>query len=622
MLNYNDDDIIPPIVDLVVTQNDNSKVLTSLNRLVPHIVIELREQAATHLAAAHTTTASSSTNNTTTTWLGRTNESNENEIVHTVSKQHSHENAPDRNGKTPISPTEPSPPPPNNDTLTTPIPQPPSPPPFTSPGTYITIYIPEKTNLVCDLAAGSIAVTGKVEGDVRFSTHGNIAVTKLRGHTISLTTKHSNHHHSIFVSQLLEAQTMVLQCHGGGRLRAQQLHGHSIAITTTTHDDDNTGNRDDDAMGRGDTTATSSSNATRTPGEPVAAAAAALHKLDDDDEGSVVDISSLFVSGGGGATITVDNRTEHSSEKDHHQQHHTAPLQPRRAVRVKSHHGPVKVNVSHGKRPTQVNPFTGTTYPMVELGGVNGSCEVSIQDTYLPDDGDDVDHWASCLIHVDSLAPDTVSLVTADQGNIAVTVDRKVESDLRLASLSDSTCLLEAGALLAEEDDGTLLTSVLRNLAILRPDRPTRAMPRDDGIAINTKAFTPRPENAIRTESVVYVDGWIDNKSDEPDSRFDRKVRGIDSVGRGAGKIRHDSAENQALYSFSNQVHSDDNELGHPPDEGNHNQRPLMAVVGTRRVALETLSWMGAIARRYGLEEEGSDRSLGRTASRRGRPLV
>jgi hypothetical protein len=578
----NNDTNATPIVDLVVTQNDHSKLLTSLNRLAPHIVIELREQQA---ALSHLTA----------------NQNDENEIVEQSASKNqrtSNDENDAPNGHSPKSQP--------NDAPTTPEPMPPPPPPpplpslctTTIPGTYITIYIPEKTNLVCDLAAGSIAVTGKVEGNVRLTTLcGNISVTKLRGHEISLTT-HTRHHY-IFVSQLLEAQTMVLTC--GGRLRAQQLHGHSIAIATTA----TTLDVSDDAT------------ATRTPGE-----SAALYKLDVDDEGSVVDISSLFVSGGGGATIAVGNRTEHSSSHDDvdDDQHRNAP-QPRRAVRVKSHHGPVKVNVSHGSRPTEVNPFTGTTYPVVELGGVNGSCEVGIQDTYPPDN-DDVENWASCLIHVDSLAPDTVSLVTADQGDIAVTVDRKVESDLRLASLSDSTCLEEAGALLAEEDDVALLISVLQNLPLSRPDRPTTGIPRDDCIAINTKAFTPRPENAIRTESVEYVDGWIDNKSDEPDSRFDRKVRGIDSVGRGAGKIRHDSAENQALYSFSNQNDIDNDDLEHPPNEGNHNQRPLMAVVGTRRVTLETLSWIGAIARRYGLEEDAPDRPLGRTASRRGRPLV
>jgi hypothetical protein len=48
--------------------------------------------------------------------------------------------------------------------------------------------------------------------------------------------------------------------------------------------------------------------------------------------------------------------------------------------------------------------------------------------------------------------------------------------------------------------------------------------------------------------------------------------------------------------------------------------RPLIAVASTGRVVLESISWIGSIARNYGVEEERM--TLGRQASRKGRPIV
>lgn len=42
---------------------------------------------------------------------------------------------------------------------------------------------------------------------------------------------------------------------------------------------------------------------------------------------------------------------------------------------------------------------------------------------------------------------------------------------------------------------------------------------------------------------------------------------------------------------------------------------PLLAVATDGRIKLETLSWFGSIARRYGLEEEDATRRVGRQAS-------
>lgn len=482
-----------------------------------------------------------------------------------------------------------------------------------APGTYITIQIPEKTNLVCQLQSGSITVKNKVEGDVHLSTgHGDIRVQKLRGHTIQLhnhtpTTGGSfqrRRHAQIHVSQLLEAQSISVSTRG--RFRAKQLHGNSISIAV-----DHRQNVDDAA-----TTTSHLPNMSEVDTAPEHS-----NTTDDsDDEGSLVDISSLFVSGGGdgGATVTVHGFGDLVPT--------TSPLmstrqqqQQRRAVRIKSNHGAVKVSTTHGACPIEINPHTNTVYPLVELGGVNGSCEVSIERTIQCPDrleatGED---WASCLVHVDVLSPDSVSLITADVGNVAVTMDRKAESDVRLVSLLDSDCLIETGALLADEEDPLMLSQVLHHLPIsLNEQRKVNR--KDDRILIKTTSFTERSNNSICTDHITYKDGWVDNKSDEPDSRFDRKIRGSDER-RGAGKIRHESAQSQALNSFSDQQQVDPSmqKAGH-----DDKQRPLLAVAGTGRITLETVSWLGAIARRYGLDSSSTDRELGRTASRRGRTMA
>lgn len=435
------------------------------------------------------------------------------------------------------------------------------------PGTYITIQIPEKTNLVCDLESGTITVKDKVEGDVTLRTaQGDILVKKLRGNTIDLQTFAPDS--VIYASSLLEAQTITIRTKG--RVRAKQLHGSNIDVLCDVR--------------RGMSDGTVAEHAVRVMDE-------------EDDEGSLVDISSLFASGKGGATITLQGDGSGSG------------LLAQRAVRVKSHHGPVKVTINGLARPTNLNPLTERVYPTVELGGVNGSCEVSIANTSSSTDDVDAD-WSSCLVHVDSLSLESVSLVTADHGNIAITLDRKVESDLRLASLSDAACLVEAGALLAEEEDQALLADVLRHLPASRDGTPHEK--KEDSVSIQTAAFTLRPSASFQSKHAVYMDGWVENKSDEPDSRYERKVRGD------GGKIRHEGAAQQALDGFSN---------GGPTRGGGGDHgggaaslRPLLAAVGTGRITVETVSWLGAIARRYGLEETGRD--LGRTASRRGRPLA
>jgi hypothetical protein len=413
------------------------------------------------------------------------------------------------------------------------------------PGTFLSLQMPEKVNLICELNnGGSITIVGKVEGDILlYTADGDMSVTKLRGHNVSMESRGPNN--LIFVKELLEAKDVTVKTQG--RLRAKQIHGTTVDVQI---------NPDDET------------------------AKQAIHPLDTDDEGSLVDIGSMYIGSNGGATIKV------------------GPCQPsRRAVRVKSSHGPLRVETDGVGMPSETNNATDQTYPVVELGGVNGNCEVSIGNAGLLKKDKEID-WSSCMVHVDSLSPDSVSLVTAQQGDVSVTLDRKVEADLRLlsiSSLSKDSLLEELGTTIAEEEDADVVGDALLNY-----QGTTAPNALDERIFIETTAFSRGPTD-VTVEGLEYVDGWVDNKSEEPDSRFDRKVSGS------VGKIRIASAAEQALDGFS--------EKG----ENDVYLRPLFAVAGTKRILVETVSWLGAIARRYGLEESG--RELGRTASRRGRPI-
>ena len=471
-----------------------------------------------------------------------------------------------------------------------------------------TDYCYDPTTTAATNNKSSITIRNKIEGDILHlhNTNGNISVTKLRAHDMTLQSTNG----VIYASNLLEAQRLTLNCssdddndYDQSRIRAKQIHASQVDITV------------DQRQAQSATTCITT-NTTNTIGlmDP------------EDDEGSLVDISSLFVSGpNGGASITVHG-PNHSMKTEEEtatlsQQHQRLR---RRAVRIKSHHGPIQVLTNRLSKPIEKNPTTQQYYPIVELGGVNGSCEVSIDSNNTDDpttsrtnlstiNDDEVfdDEWSSCLVHIDSFAPDSVSLVTANTGHIDITLDRKVEADIRLASLfseSGSECVNEVGALLAEEDDNHHIVNILSHLPstteVVNHDPSS-----DERILIHTSAFTNRPENALYSRNVTYMDGWVENKSSEPDSRFERKNRGHEGV----GKIRLDGAHTQALHSFTGGEGSQD----HVEHTDHH--RPLLAVVGTSDICVETVSWIGAIARRYGLDESG--RELGRTASRKGRAI-
>jgi hypothetical protein len=401
-----------------------------------------------------------------------------------------------------------------------------------TPSLTLTAVIPEKVNISCELLeGGDIIIDKKVEGDAHLmTTDGNIHVNKLRGHEISISAKGSSN--TILATDLLEAQNLIIET--GGRVRAKKVHGSHVKIQVDRQEAGNT---------------------------------EFLPTNDVDDEGSFVDISSIYVAGNGSADLHLSS----------------AEAPEKSAVRVKSHHGHVAVK-------TTVPPSRSADSPKVEFGGVNGSFDIQIHGTSA---AIETQPFLAGRIHVDSLSRDSVSVFTADCGNVALTLDRKAETDLRMLSSNSITSFLSRDVLL-EDGDPTSVKSALRDLHI-RSERTSK----ESRIRIETDAFTARTNGEVYA-NIDYVDGWVENKSNEPDSRFDLSTKG--------GKIQLQGAAQQALEGFSSS------------DKKSEVPRPLVAIVTDGDITLESLSWFGAIARRYGLEEERDD--LGRTATRRGRLLV
>jgi hypothetical protein len=491
----------------------------------------------------------------------------------------------------------------------------------------LTLDVPDKINIECDLTqGGSIFIESKIEGDVRLKTaQGNIYVSKLRGHNIELETGSTEMKEEqdvtpsfIFVSETLEWQYLRLSVHKPSidRIRAKRIHAKTMEIQVGGYD----GNENTVSIQTSIQTS-AASNITTTN-----------EKLDDDDAGAICDISSLYIIGD--ANVNVQQPAIVNGGHRHRQ---------RQAVRIKSHHGHLHVEATAPK-PNDTNEITGDILPIVDLGGVNGSCEVwvsqpntynsAIEDPTVVTDDD----WTSCHIHFDSIAPDSVNPVHADGGNIHVTVDRKVEADVRLLSPPSTTNSNEKSVqvdmetlLLEDNDDGSLADEVshmLQNIeGIATSVSGTKIPNSSDGnsiitgsnrIKILTNAFTAREQ--IDKEGLQYcefVDGWIENTSLEPDSRFDRKHRGDANAdgGFGGGKIRLEGAHSQALYGFDTTSNSNSTETASKSTFA----RPLLAVSSPGKIILETLSWLGNIARRYGLDDTRNEDDLGRQATRRKR---
>lgn len=164
-----------------------------------------------------------------------------------------------------------------------------------------------------------------------------------------------------------------------------------------------------------------------------------------------------------------------------------------------------------------------------------------------------------------------------------------------------------------EEDPQQVMLALQSKTAELTTPESLSSLSR---ISVPNESFTDNQSFASSDGTIEYTDGWIENKSHEPDSRFEMKTSGNKSV----GKIRMEGAANQALHHFSTPSGKPEGAGTDGSVESAHAIRPLIAAATAGKISVETLSWLGAIARRYGLDEKGRD--LGRQASRRGRQIM
>ena len=154
-------------------------------------------------------------------------------------------------------------------------------------------------------------------------------------------------------------------------------------------------------------------------------------------------------------------------------------------------------------------------------------------------------YHATSKIHFDSILSD--SSISANVGNIAITTDRKVSADIHLAGNS---------------------------------------------VDILTDAFESESESEAEAEAEAEAEettpttikGKLLNVTNDPRSRADARSRG-------AGKIDHTGAASQALHAF-----------------GQHQSEPprISASAKGGSITLNSLSWIGNIAAKYGvvLEEQ------------------
>lgn len=417
----------------------------------------------------------------------------------------------------------------------------------------LTATIPEKCNVQCLLdEGGNIVVHGKLEAEDGFSfitNGGSITADKLRGDDIHLESKRGDIH----IKKACEAQNLHISVGGGGRLRAKMLNVANANVNVQSCGDKFT-------------------------------------KLDDDDSTALIDISSIFTSQSGeGVHLTVENSLGNCVDESI------------RKVRVKSSHGHLSVrSISQfSKLERPIKDEYGQNIAQVELGGVNGSFDVSVENQ-TEDYGieSDVSNLPmAAKVHVDSLSPNQANILTSDIGNVSLTLDRKLESDVRFISTKfvkklDPTLLLD-------DDELTVIESLTGHDQYVEEENQNQkdVSTEEQKISIMTGAF--KETHKSRMKHVEYIQGLVENVSQEPDSRFDVKTKGTMSV----GKIRTEGAANQALHGFS----------GGKSLEFENNTLPLLCIATDGKICVESLSWLGAISRRYGITREHAD--LGRQAN-------
>ena len=454
--------------------------------------------------------------------------------------------------------------------------------------------IPEKSNLTCQLNSGYININGKLEGDTHLSTNGgNITVSKLRGHHVSLETTSG----IIHVKKAIEAKSVhITTCN---RVRAQMINGSNVTINVKRP---STSNSSDDAKKK-------------------TAAESGFAKLDQDDEGALIDVGSLYISSSGGGESSNE---AHLLVEDHN----NGRGSDEGLVRVKSCHGHVTVHATKKTGTTkedkqQLTHQKNQSSPLVDIGGVNGSCDITLEASSNDDttvnttNNNNNTVVTGTRVHFDAMTPESISTITSRGNNYhsSITMDRKLESEVRMLS-AKSALPIEFNAYSLTSDDVEDIQSTLKSVsdAVVSKQCP---LPLDNSmgraISIETDAFKEDDQQQQETppyEGIEYTHGTMSNRSGEPDSRFDVRTQ---SSSR--GKINIDGAASQALYSFKKQSSSssDNNE------RLDSSSLPLLAVATDSTIKLETLSWFGSIARRYGMDEEKNDRNVGRQASRKPR---
>jgi hypothetical protein len=321
-------------------------------------------------------------------------------------------------------------------------------------------------------------------------------------------------------------------------------------------------------------------------------------------------------------------------------------------VRVKSSHGHIVIHAKTNRMNdlTPSESSNSTMAPLIDLGGVNGSCDVLLEGVPSSSSSsyDSVNtkqqHYIgppssttppTMRVHFDALSPESISQITScgillqsmnDDYNTnissltSITMDRKLESEIRLLSASEYT--VDAHDITSEDVhdiNNTLLTIAKeKTMPLIFGDRQQQEHPL---ITIETDAYIDGEYDSLdegveqtlnsphhHGGMVQYMQGTMSNRSGEPDARSDM---------RGKGKINVDGAALQALQGFQS---------GKKQSSSSTSSSvllPLLAVATDGGIKLETLSWFGSIARRYGLDATEADSkkdellgSLGRQARR------
>ncbi len=499
------------------------------------------------------------------------------------------------------------------------------------PSITLNAKIPEKCNVSCHLhGGGNITVRRKLEGEHGFhfvTASGTICVDKLRGDVIDLVCDEGG---LIHVKKSCEAQELNVRIGGGGE-------GSGAKITTD--DCNHRGNRFRSKMinvSNGTIQVYEDGSYTSESGE-------LMKKLDNDDGLSIIDISSIYASQSGeGVHLEVPKRCcSPSSPCDASMNAGEENGEYPRKVRVKSNHGHISVKgVTSIYTSRQADEYTslledeyGQRCALVTLGGVNGSFDVLLESRVKKDKSESIDYQAESTspttaaaaaaesttfvnesnfsnkplasnVHVDSLSPGQISALVCEHGDVGLTLDRKIETDIRLLSSPLMNCI-DPNILLEENEDDVLEPLIEHDDAIEESNYSnggnTEGRESDEQsfqIMLETNAFSGLRSSDFNY--IEYVHGSVENISEEPSSRFDVKTKGIKSATSGSvGKINIEGAAGQALEGFTG---------GSTEDF----QRPLLVAGTDGKIKLESLSWFGAISRRYGVKDEVGD--LGRQA--------